>query len=380
MSTISPSDFPPEVGDEFQLDQSKPLVLLLGWVEHEGILSYLKAAGRQYKRKMLESDPENWRSIIEVFNQFNISCVLAKLTPQACRLICMSQYDGVREEILHRLASVPNVVFVYEDMFLGEQADKFRQEYKPYPPKEILDQALRYFGEHSIELVPYKKNAEVTVIAESFLDDTERNLIFRLYVPKGKLWSTEADKFLQLFQDYLSKVDGLAVRLDQKRSDHGVIYEFHGLSAQRAPSISSEFREFSRLLDLCVSDAAAAAKVLSGKNLDAREVTRIIERFAKEARRLQLDIKHEAESKLMSVRHRVEAELMDLAPTDSEWQVIGLMIDAAIPKLALGSPPPSLLLNSAVTQSVSNAPTITYNIRPQIINTVNGIAAGEVKV
>jgi hypothetical protein len=32
------------------LDRSKPLVLLLGAVDHEGITSHLKASGEQYKR------------------------------------------------------------------------------------------------------------------------------------------------------------------------------------------------------------------------------------------------------------------------------------------------------------------------------------------
>ena len=44
----------PEPELEYMLDPAKPLVLLLGWVDHEGILSSLKATGRQYKKKVID--------------------------------------------------------------------------------------------------------------------------------------------------------------------------------------------------------------------------------------------------------------------------------------------------------------------------------------
>jgi hypothetical protein len=35
----------PEIEFDYQLDPSKPLVLLLGWIDHEGIVSSLKTSG-----------------------------------------------------------------------------------------------------------------------------------------------------------------------------------------------------------------------------------------------------------------------------------------------------------------------------------------------
>lgn len=192
-----------EATSDISLDPSKPLVLLLGWVDHEGIVSSLKSSGRQYKKKILDSTPENWDSITTYFAEYKVTAVLAKLSPHVCHLIAHEDYSEVRSRLFQNIAAVPNLVFLYEDIFVGEQADKFRDEYKTYPPKEVLHAAVDFLKEYRLELTPYKKNAEVTVIAESFLDDTERNLIFRLYVPNGKLWSNETDKFLQLFQDYL---------------------------------------------------------------------------------------------------------------------------------------------------------------------------------
>jgi hypothetical protein len=55
-STLFP-DFP-------DADRSKPLVLLLGNVDHEGITSSLKSGGEQYKKKLLGSRPGNWYAIV----------------------------------------------------------------------------------------------------------------------------------------------------------------------------------------------------------------------------------------------------------------------------------------------------------------------------
>lgn len=368
-TSMDPNDNEADATEEFVLDPKKPLVLILGLIDHEGILSSLKSSGRQYKRKMLESTVANWDSIVQYFADFKISCVLGKLTADVCSLISNEEYSEIRTKLFERIAAVPNLFFAYEDILLGER--------NPNPPKEILDAALRFIGDYRIEIVPVKASSELTVIAESFLDDTERNLIFRLYVPSGKLWASEADKFLQLFQDYLSRVDGLSVRLDQMRTDHGTIYEFHGKPPRTERSLSAEFQDFSRLMDLCAADTDAAARLLATKNLNTLEVRRIVEKYVKEARRLQLDIKHEAESKMISLRHRVESELIELAPTAQDWNVISAIVDAAVPHFSSCLPAPSQALGVIADTGATRAAHITYNIRPQFIQTVNGIVAEE---
>jgi hypothetical protein len=173
-------------------------------------------------------------------------------------------------------------------------------------------------------------------------------------------------------------VRDLAVRLDHKRTDHGSIYEFHGESGTGQYSMAGEFREFSDLMDLCAADSDAAARLLAAKNLQIHEITRIVKKYSKEARHLQLDIKHEAESKMISLRHRVESDLMELGPTSGEWQAISSMVAAATPQFESLMPSPSIALRLAPVTSREGPPTqITYNIRPNFIQTVNGIVADE---
>lgn len=279
----------------------------------------------------------------------------------------------VRDILFDRIEKSPNQFFIFEDLLHGEQTDKFREQYKPYPPPDITAAAIAWMRSKNIQIIPYKRNAEVTVLAEAFLVDIERNLIFRLYVPSGRIWSNEADKFLQLFRDYLSKVDKLTVRLDQRRTDLGVIYEFHGEMPADGVQLSSEFQNFSKLMDLCALDAKAASNLLSTKKLNPMEIAAIVSRYSKEAKRLQLDIKQESEAKSLSIRHRLEAELLDLDPSEQDWQQINSLIDQVMPR------PGMHLLSSPLSSShITAGGNVTLNIKPQFIQAVNNVVAQEI--
>lgn len=366
-----------EIEFDYELDPSKPLVLLLGWVDHEGILSSLKTSGRQYKKKILNSYPENWTTTADLFEQFKISSVIGKLPANVLGLIVDEDYREVRERLFGAIGAVPNQIYLFEDILAGEQSDKFRDEFHPYPERAILDEALTFLRQHNIEVIPYTRKAEVTVLADAFLDETDKNLILRLYVPVGRLWSGEADRFLQLFQDYLVKVDHLQVRLDQKRTEHGVVYEFHGHPPEGQRTLAPEFQEFSKLMSLFQTDTEAAAALISSKGGNSQEVLKVVSRYAKEARRLQLDIQHEAEAKAISIRHRLESELIDSDLSPEEWAQLPTLVSQAIPRIAGPVSGESLYLGRP--SSASGGPThITYNFRPQFINTVNGVIAEEI--
>jgi hypothetical protein len=86
----------------FELETDKPLILLIGNIGHEGILSTLRAAGRQYKHKFLESRVKNWESILKYFDDYTIECVLVKLSPQAISLTTAAEYNGIREKVFRK--------------------------------------------------------------------------------------------------------------------------------------------------------------------------------------------------------------------------------------------------------------------------------------
>jgi hypothetical protein len=362
------------------LEPNKPLTLLLGNVDDSGTLSKLKAAGRQYQKKILDSSIENWKTILEYFDGFLVDEALIKLSAYTYKLIASEQYREIAEELFAKIAKIPNIVFVYESFLSGKDDSKEDQkENNYYYHFGLPDEDTRFFVNSLLEriglnVIPYKRNAELTVLALTFLDQTEQNLFFRMYVPSGRMWALEADKLLQLFRDYLSKVSKVNIRLDQYRTDQGTIFEFHGNDENdQILGISDKFDEFSRFLDLCVSNPSAAEDLLKNdKDVDSKVIYAIVERYSKEAKRLVIDLKHERERRMLGVRHRLEAELTEIVPSDFNWQIINHLVDEAIPRIngvssALGA---SLQLTSASS--------LTVNIQPQIINSVNSVVAQEI--
>jgi len=367
--------YDPETGT-YELDTDKPLVLLLGNVGHEGVVSKLQAADRQYKIKFLESKVKNWESILKYFDDYVIEAVLIKLTPHVISLMASEEYRDVRGKLFKNVGDVSNISFVYEDLLSGNfEKDTWGDQ----PSEEDRNLVFEMLSENGVNLLPYKRNAEVTVMAETFLTETEQNLIFRLYVPTGRLWSSESDKLIQLFRDYLAKVASVNVRLDQYRTDKGVIYEIHSEEVESSADIDSEFSEFTQFMDLCVTDPLAAEVMLKEKSVEPKELMGILSRYSKEAKRLNVDLKHEREQKILSIKHRLESELVDTIPGATDWLAIESLINMAVPALS-GSKgalaldqEPTLLLGGA---SQSN---ITVNLNPQIIDTVNGVVAQEIR-
>ena len=216
-------------------------------------------------------------------------------------------------------------------------------------------------------------------MAETFIAETEQNLIFRMYVPSGRLWSNESDKLLQLFRDYLGKVAGVKVRLDQYRTDKGLIYEIHSEEITSSSEISVEFSEFTQFMDLCTSDPSAAEKMLQSRDLDQKDIIAILSRYSKEAKRLSVDLKHEREQKLLNIRQRLESELVDSIPGAMDWNAIGLLVDTAVPPLSGTMAAISVDQDPISLPSNNTQNSLTININPQLVETVNGVVAQEIR-
>ncbi|HTZ48706.1 MAG TPA: hypothetical protein VMH20_14010 [Verrucomicrobiae bacterium] len=399
---FSESSSPDETGG---LDREKALVLLLGNVDHEGITHSLKAGGEQYKKKLLASSAYNWRTIIALFELFTIRAVVIKLNADVYRLLLTPAYGTVREELLKKVTASRHIVFVYEDLLSGRTDSspeninvKREQEYKnilerlddedresyrtvlekEQLPAQFLEEVNAFLRTYKLNLVPYRRNADVTVIATEFLKDALEQLLFRIYVPQGRLWANEIDRLLQLFRDYLLKTGRKGIRLDQVRTDSGVSYEFHSDELSPSPSLASDFYDFSQFLDLCLSLPSEAEALLREKNVDPKEIAEILARYSKEARRLQIDLKQDRERKLLGIRHRLESELAETLPASTCWEEIDALIAAALPL------PSAIGLAHLLEGEPRGMPKIhmvrpsSININQQIIGTVQGVVANEI--
>ncbi|TCW38411.1 hypothetical protein [Marichromatium gracile] len=362
-----------------------PLFLLLGTADHEGVTSKLKSTNTQFKKKLLDSSIQNWNTIFYYYEKYQIKGTIVKLTPHTYRAIASEEYKELAERLFHEIAQHPNIVFVYEALLSGlaedpHQDDKEEQNplfghYFGQPRDVTLEIVNSMMKKHCLNVMPYKKNAELTVLATSFLEQNENNLLFRLYVPSERMWALEADKLLQLFRDYLSKVSGVSSRLDQYQTNQGVIYEFFGESEDSARDIAEDFDEFSKFMDICASDPSKAKVILRDKSLAATSIINIVDRYSKEARRLHVDLRQERERKILSIRHRLESELTDALPVNLDWDVITSIVDDTIPQAGfLGS---ALSLAQSPLK-ISGSENVAINLKPQIIQTVNGVVSQEI--
>lgn len=396
----------PFLSEDFEgLERSKPLVLLLGHIDHEGITSSLKASGEQYKKKVLDSSIENWYSILKYFDRFKIRALVVKLTPYTYQLISNPEYQQIAAEFFKQTAKVRHIVFVFGDLLREEGSDvpgdmpepasapsaqpgPFSVGYddayagdSPYyhrPTKQTLHEVNALLREHDLNLIPYARNAEVTVVATQFLKDALEHLLFRVYVPAGRLWAREIDRLLQLFREYLETTGRKGVRLEQIRTDRGIAYEFHGDEFAEPSSLSVEFQDFSRLLDFCLSDPQQAAAMLQAKSVDADQIAEILTRYSKEARRLQTDLRHDRERKLLSIRQRLESELAEALPSHVSWDTIGKIVESALPEASNMSVAYSVDQKASRLVGEGIKGQTIINVSQQFIETVSGIVAQEI--
>jgi hypothetical protein len=372
--------------EDFELASECPLVLLLGNISHEGVVSSLAAARRQYKQKYLESQVKNWWRVLKFFSDFEVKEVIWKLSPVVYGHLVDPEYRDVSEKLLAAIAKSSHIIFVHENVLAGGRPglgfkvddDEYLSDHFAVPSETVRSEVHELLAKHGLKLLPYATNAEVTVMASAFVAETEQGLILRMYVPVGRMWSGETDRILLLFRDYLTRVKGLSIRMDQIRTDRGIIYEFHGENATPPQDLNREFDEFAQFLDACAADPDRAHELLVNQHIPAAEATELMIRYSKEANRLRVDLKQERERRLLGIRHRLESELVDLgAPTES-LQTIGQLINSLVPAIAdirLAAAMEKMPLQISATQGTN----LTVNLNPQIIQTVHGIVAQEIR-
>jgi hypothetical protein len=373
--------------------EAERVVLLLGSIDSEGIRSTLKATGQRYVIKRLESSPHNWATIVSLFDGLDIRCCAVKLTGNVYEYFLLDEYQQMAEVLLRQIARLPHAIFVHQELFSGnleeaddEEADDGYFEYvrsSLHQPNEITRNAVnQLLVDYGLNVLPYKTNAELTLLASTFITESQEGLLFRIYVPSGRLWANETDRLIQLFRDYLTRIAKTSVRLDQQRTAHGIVYEFFDAEETRAGPVSEEslalqFQEFSRFLDLAVSDPERAESILLAKKIDPREVVPILTRYAKEARRLQVDLKHEREQKVLAIQQRLESELVDCLPPSADWDTVSKLVNTAVPQLDGIKSITSYDESPRQLAGEIGSP-ITVNFQPQIIQAINAVVAQEI--
>jgi hypothetical protein len=356
--------------------------LLMGptW-KNEAVTDKLRASGITYEWKRLNSSPQNWESILSLVHQPSLIGVVAKLGPNVYDLIATSAYSDIAWHLFQAIGNAPNAIFIHEDI-LREHSEltydeddvgkywtvtELRQQFPP-PNHNVREVVNELFVVCRVNIVPYRTNAELSVLASAFIDDHEKNLLFRVYVPSGRLFAAEADKLLSLFQDWLNRVGRHNVRQGGYRTSAGEVYEFFGDSTLAGCELSREFDDFSGFLDLCIEDAAAAGALLSQAGIDRTSASDMVMRYSKEVRRLHLDLRQQRESRMLAIRHTLESELVEVG-NESFVPYIDDLIDSMVPGAQDVNP---MRLLTLTPSEPSSLPTASVTINQQVINTVSG--------
>jgi hypothetical protein len=297
-----------------------------------------------------------------------------------------AEYGEVAPALLTAIGRVRHVAFVHETVLSGdaeapesdavsifddEEDDSyynyFVNHYFTPPPDDIRLPVNQLFEDKGLNVVPYRTNAEMSVLSAAFIEDNEKNLLFRLYVPTGRIYAGESDKLLSMFRDWLTQVKRQRVRQGGYRTGSGQVFEFFGDDTVTPSELTTEFDVFSRFVELCVDDPDVAREQLSAAGVEDTVAEDIVWRYGKETRRLHLDLKHARETRLLSIRQRLESELVDVLDNDSpEWDEIDRILEVSVP----GTASVARVLTPGVAIPGRQSGHVTIN--QQIINSVQG--------
>ncbi|MDE8653900.1 hypothetical protein [Novosphingobium album (ex Liu et al. 2023)] len=359
--------------------------LFLSDSDSEAAKSRLAVAGIPYIKKRLESGSANWVNIIDIIDEEPLVGILVKLSNTTMERMLHPEYSEVHDELLGRIRLIPHIIFVHSSFFglAIEQSSGVEEDedswFGPngyfYPLEEDQRKAvMELFERYELNVVPYRRNVELSLLAGEFVEGHHNNLIFRFYVPSGKIYAEQTIDVLSLFRDYLTRSLNMQVRQSTHATASGTVYEFFGDGSMSQDDVTASFSGFTRVMDLCVADPTAAERLLIEQGADAHSVGRLVTDYSKKLRRITSDIRQERERKILDIRHRLESELIEVA-SDAELATIRLLVEQVIPSregvtevMGLGT---SRL-------GYAGADKMVVNIRPQFINQVTGVVAQEV--
>ena len=371
-------------------DNPDEYFLFVGSADSESATTRLRASGAVYRKKLLNSRPDNWAKIVELASSPNNRATLVALSKQSYSQLRSPAYADVGRRLLDALVDRPHIIFVHEAVYLSEEQrsaaeheyvdratfvdvtprftdeDFFgmtREDFFGEMPNELREEVNAMLRDRRLNVFPYRTNVERSLMASSFLEDHERRLLFRLYVPSGRLYAQEAESLLGLFREWLGNMGRKGVRQEGYSTSAGQVFEFFSAEGESNGSLSQDFEDFSTFLGMCVSTPNTAEGKLVASGLPPEAATRIVSRFATQARRLNLDIKQRREERILTLKHEFE---------NTALEVYGLTDQALLDALDALLPLPNATAIMSTNSAADSSSAIINNYNQQFINQVAG--------
>lgn len=358
----------------------------------ESVTSKINTAGSEYLLKSLNSKPENWLRIAEVIDHNDLTGAIVKLTANDFTRIASEEYADAADKLFRELANKPHLLLVHEevatprhlevepsksedddeseyvdiDSFLDDWNDDIAREFFGVLPKGVRDVAQQRLATHGLTLTTYKRNAEASIFAAAFVEDTLNNLLFRIYVPAGRLYEDELGRVLEMFHDWLGSVKGQTVRQSGYRTPSGRVIEFFGEQGMSPDDMNDELQEFAEFLNI-VEDPATAERMLLSLGVASERASGLVSKYAKDARRVLVDTKHTRARLILGIQQQLESELIDELP-DVSAEELGALVEQLVPVSPFAASPTT---RSLATGSAGSSPIVNV----QIIERVEGVVA-----
>ena len=339
-------------------DEEKTVVILSNSLR-EGVADKITALNYKCKRKVFGSSPENWLDIIKLLQNLRtenlLVAVFVHLTEETLFKTSQTKYEKVWPLMLDEIRKCKSATFVYEDNLFGIfnrinekklnlasyqtgeiwEQDDFHQILSPdereAETKErihsltsdlnklntakkqimtIIDQ-IRHF---SIEIIPYKRNLDITLRIQEYLDEIEGGIFLRLYIPNGRFQAEQFANILILFEKYIHQIEGKNILIENRKTNHGIIYVFKDKSHElNADDVNIAFSRFQDFMEISQINPSAAEQEIINLGVDRGEAIELISRFAGEYQRIKLQTRQETERVFLALRHKFESEILELS-------------------------------------------------------------------
>lgn len=226
-----------------------------------------------------------------------------------------------------------------------------------------VNNLIKSFGKQNLYILPYEKLIDIENAGQEFVNNLTEGLLFKIYIPNQKMWSNEFDKFITLFREYASSISGKELIIKQQRTDFGVMCSLFSINNDiNEQEINNLYSEFSSFMDICAINPDEAREIISDLKIPKEQQDKIFQKYSKEAKRLQLDLKQERESRLLQIKHCLENELQEFSIEGKLSQYVNSLVPNSIT-----SQNGLCIRNKIDTQII--------NINPQIIGKVEGVVS-----
>ncbi len=183
--------------------------------------------------------------------------------------------------------------------------------------KPEIDALIRAIYASGASVAPFFKRSEVTTRLQEFLSEADQGVFLRLFVRHERIQAEQIRGLLDVLQRYLRQVEGMELSIDTHRSEQGVVYAFRSAKGQvEFDQLQEALQRFDTFMRVCNDTPSQAATILARRGMSHDEALRLVDRYARDYRRLLLDTRHEFEQKTLLLRQRLETEALDVGGRD----------------------------------------------------------------